>query len=854
MKVKRVFIIISMIVSFSLSGCDMFAQNTVLVTTNSTSELTSSPISATNVETTAEQQADTTTLPLTTLASEITTTPITTTMPLTTTSVITTGATTEVITTTEDQLTSVKFNDIYGVETQREFIDADKDINQVTTTYYVGYIENGVLDQLVAPVYNTGGVWLEVNQSSVSETSISTTVSESLAIAIGYDYVATFEVTVAFEKSVENAFSYAFESGSSVTFELDSYEKNTYYTILLVADYKIYQSFTTNLSTGEVTSIISAEIIGVPAFRLVSDASNDFSFSIVNGGYIMETDDLSLIFEQGDGTSYNPYCIYDETQLIGMFLALDKAFVLEDDIVLDKYTGGDSSSIFTGIFNGNNHIISGMEITLEAKALPGHEYYGFFSRCSGKIFDLEINDSSIKLESLGVDNFDNHAGSGYIYAGLLCGKAYDGSHLKNITISESDLHVDRYQAYTGGIVGYCESTLIEDSSVIDTNLFSTGHLGGITGRLSNASFIKGCSYIGTSYLYRNTLTYNGYQDGEVRYAGGLVGNCIKSAITESYVENIDVIYTGSTSVNSKIGLIVGLIDTGVLLLPEVYSINTNSIDAYGIADWTNVYHFNIDESITVSYEATSTGNQINWLEPETLVAGFDIYRATVSNGYYQKINSETIDSAVLHYIDNNILPGQTYYYKVSATNIPLFSNVVEVDTAIDFSMDYYIFADSFLHALNNYSVGIELEEDLNITSVTIFYRTIGSSVWDSGDMILDGNKYNHTIPMGYALDGDIEYYFIANDGITDILIRSETSPFKTEVYNNGVYGSKGGDLNGDRINDHEDLFIILLAYYNLYNPSVDEFTNISRYSLVITYDSLVSHIIYYEYGSIDNPY
>lgn len=84
--------------------------------------------------------------------------------------------------------------------------------------------------------------------------------------------------------------------------------------------------------------------------------------------------------------------------------------------------------------------------------------------------------------------------------------------------------------------------------------------------------------------------------------------------------------------------------------------------------------------ILIQQFSTSRPIRITWVtETEFDTAGFNIYRSTDPNGEFVQINPQLIPSqadpasgASYEYVDDNVEPGQTYYYKledVEYTNV-----------------------------------------------------------------------------------------------------------------------------------------------------------------------------------------
>jgi fibronectin type 3 domain-containing protein len=76
--------------------------------------------------------------------------------------------------------------------------------------------------------------------------------------------------------------------------------------------------------------------------------------------------------------------------------------------------------------------------------------------------------------------------------------------------------------------------------------------------------------------------------------------------------------------------------------------------------------------------ATAHSVTLNWTASVSAVAGYNVYRASVSGGPYTQLNSSLISGT--SFTDANVQPGQSYFYVTSAvdasTDESAFSNEV----------------------------------------------------------------------------------------------------------------------------------------------------------------------------------
>ena len=129
------------------------------------------------------------------------------------------------------------------------------------------------------------------------------------------------------------------------------------------------------------------------------------------------------LFEAGDGTEKNPYVITTEKELRAFAARVDAErmnaglfFKLGGDIDVSSanWTPIGNSRQFTGIFDGDGHKITGLNIPAEANV----RYAGLFGRINGATI------KNLRLETAAGGVVAASADSSYVYAGGVGGYAY----------------------------------------------------------------------------------------------------------------------------------------------------------------------------------------------------------------------------------------------------------------------------------------------------------------------------------------------------------------------------------------------------------------------------------------------
>jgi hypothetical protein len=243
-------------------------------------------------------------------------------------------------------------------------------------------------------------------------------------------------------------------------------------------------------------------------------------------------------YSGGSGTTEEPYQIATAEDLndIGNHPEdWGKHFILVNDVNLAGYTGtqfriiGNSTTTFTGVFDGNNRRV--LNFTWNSS---GRSYIGLFGYVG-----IEGQIKNVALENVSIN-----AVSGNYTGGLV------GWNKGSINNCYSTSAVSGSQ-YVGGLVGYnIEGSISNCYSMGSVSGSSSSYyVGGLVGRNSSGSInncystgaITGRSYLGglVGYNYFGSIS-NCYSMGSVSgssssyYVGGLVGRNSSSSINNCY--------------------------------------------------------------------------------------------------------------------------------------------------------------------------------------------------------------------------------------------------------------------------------------------------------------------------------
>ena len=309
-------------------------------------------------------------------------------------------------------------------------------------------------------------------------------------------------------------------------------------------------------------------------------------------------------FAGGSGTSADPYLIETAAQLAKLAELVnacngihhDKYYKLVDDIDLSEYgvkwnngqgwipIGGDCP--FSGVFDGNNKIITGLYInyTIDLNV-------GFFGH---------IKDSA-KIQNLGIEGA-NIQGWTCCFTGGIAGLVANS----NITGCYVTGRLNGNAPFIGGVVGgIADGSTVSNShfnGVVssDRDEYSSGGIGSVVGSIYWNSIVINCYSIGIVSNNNNNHCAIGGIAGEVTY-NSTVSNCYST----SMVNNI---------ASSGTGGVVGLLYNESSVDNCFSTGSVNSFSIYGNATGGVVGGISKNSSVTNCYSTgTVTGSSTNYL-------------------------------------------------------------------------------------------------------------------------------------------------------------------------------------------------------------------------------------------------
>ena len=474
------------------------------------------------------------------------------------------------------------------------------------------------------------------------------------------------------------------------------------------------------LSTGIITCTTPAMASG--GMTVVTVQNPDGSSVTISGGYTF-TDGGSFPytgcdayaaaasttqFASGNGSLATPFLICNRDQLLLMgndsYRILGAYFKLGDNLDLSAWGGfspiGTNAKPFSGVFDGDGHLISSLSYSSGASNPNGVGMFGNVTTL------FEFKNTVV----MGFNIQSTATSSTGVYVGSILGKTdgetlvkISGVSLFNSIVTVADISDPYYVtdgSGAGGIFGYIGYGNTTTSGSLFSNITISGvtvnaKLGGYLNSLtSDNSHYDGTGLVGGSMLYKSTsTTFESFSNISIDNSvlncragcGGVIGRSFRADFNNINISSLQINtysvlsivsnYLGANGVGfvaGKIGSFVrGNNSTGVALAKDINIAGdikiTNAVsgtpapDADGmiggvfglVVPYTNASFQNISTKITVDNVATS-GNAAQ-IAPVSFVGGVVglsiVYNRTDANGTVDFTN--LISSSTNIHCDNN---------------------------------------------------------------------------------------------------------------------------------------------------------------------------------------------------------
>ena len=233
------------------------------------------------------------------------------------------------------------------------------------------------------------------------------------------------------------------------------------------------------------------------------------------------------------------------------------------------------------------------------------------------------------------------------------------------------------------------------------------------------------------------------------------------------------------------------------------------------------------QALVMQGNATDTGIQLTWQQDDfDTLMGYNIYRSTSEDGFYQRLNSTVIPADQMEFFDDTVEPGVQYYYNFTVVKTDLTesepSGKISIMSKDTMAPDIYHSVVARATAGSNLVISATVTDNLSITYVNLYYRIAGESEWRLIRMNSFNSKYSAIIPAEYVTAAGVEYYIEAFDGYSYTYKGTADDPYTVTVQL-PVDEDSLGDVNGDGEITNLDALLLLYAINDKYNLTAEEF-------------------------------
>ena len=233
------------------------------------------------------------------------------------------------------------------------------------------------------------------------------------------------------------------------------------------------------------------------------------------------------------------------------------------------------------------------------------------------------------------------------------------------------------------------------------------------------------------------------------------------------------------------------------------------------------------QALLMQGTATDTGIELRWTQDDfDTLMGYNVYRSTSEDGYYQRLNKTVIPADVMTWFDTTVEPGVVYYYNFTVVQTDLTesepSGRIVIMSRDTMAPNIYHSPAGSAFTGANLVISATITDNLNVAYANLYYRIAGTEEWTIVRMNKLNDKYSAIIPAGSVTIEGIEYYIEAFDGISYTYNATAEAPHFQAVQE-AISADALGDVDGDGVITNLDALLLLYAINKKYNLTAEEF-------------------------------
>ena len=253
-----------------------------------------------------------------------------------------------------------------------------------------------------------------------------------------------------------------------------------------------------------------------------------------------------------------------------------------------------------------------------------------------------------------------------------------------------------------------------------------------------------------------------------------------------------------------------------------------TLDLY--TDWGR-FSFEIDTTealaMTMQASATDEGIELTWYQDDfDTLAGYNVYRSTSEDGFYQKLNASVIPADTREFFDDTVEPGVVYYYNFTVVQTDFTESVpsgkVTIMAKDTMAPDMYHTPVYQAFTGSHIVVSAMVTDNVSVQNVKLYWRVTGDTEYNVTEMSKLNDKYSGVIPENHVTTAGIEYYIAAYDGNLYTYKGSAETPYGITVQQ-AVDDNDKGDVDGDGTITTKDAAMLLRAANDLLNLDALQF-------------------------------